>query len=96
LGRGFGIAGAAYSLSGYTFNLLGVYARLAKDAVVKYKGGEGLSTGESKALATMLGAQALMGGVMGLPLVSGLVAIADQLFPSAEVKKNVCITCSRR
>jgi len=88
LGKAFGTAGLAYSLSGYTFNLLGVYSRLIKGVAERAKG-ERLTSKESKALATALGAQVLMGGLMGLPLVSGLVAVLDQLFPDAEVKKNI-------
>jgi hypothetical protein len=88
LGKAFGPAGVMYSLSGYTANLLGVYYSLGKHAILKYKAGEGASQ-ELKALATMGVTQALAGGVMGLPIAGALVAVLDQLFPNAEVKKHL-------
>lgn len=88
LGKGFGAVGAMYALSGYTFNLLGVYARLAKDAVTRATpAAERASAG--KALATALMGQALVGGAMGMPFASGLVAVIEQLFQDVEVKKNM-------
>lgn len=86
LGKGFGAAGLAYTLNGYTFNLLGVYARLAKDALGKT--GQD-SAGARKALGAMLTAQALMGGAVGLPMAAGLIAVLEQLFPDLEVKKTM-------
>lgn len=88
LGKGFGTAGLVYTLSGYTFNLLGVYARLAKDAVARSVP-HAQQAGARKALATALTGQVMMGGVMGLPAVAGVIAVLEQLFPDTEIKKNL-------
>jgi len=89
LGRGFGIGGIVYSMNGYMFNTMAMYARYIKDSIQAYKGGKGLNTNETKALATMVAAQGLMGGAMGLPLVGATVALIEQLFPNVDAKKTL-------
>lgn len=81
-GKMQGVGGLAYSLSGYAFNTLAIYARFAKEATQGDKAAQ-------KALATMLTSQMLVGGVMGLPLASGLIAVLEEIFPDLELKKNI-------
>lgn len=89
LGRGFGVGGVVYSMNGYAFNLLSTYARMMKESVQAYKGGKGLTSKESQALATMLAAQGMAGGLMGLPLVGAVTAVIEQLFPNVDAKKTM-------
>ena len=89
LGKGFGAGGLIYSMQGYTFNVMSIYAQLARDTMRGYKAGNGLKTQSAKALVTMLGGQALMGGMMGLPMVGAMTTILEKLFPDLEVKKHI-------
>lgn len=89
LGKAQGVGGLMYSLQGYTFNMLSMMAHLTKKSIA----GSRLSPAEKlsarKAAGLMIGTQAVLGGVMGLPLVAAVTAVVDQIFPEAQVKKNL-------
>lgn len=89
LGKAQGVGGVMYSLQGYTFNMMSMMAHLSKKAI----NGSGLTPAEKvsarKAAGQMFITQAVLGGVMGLPLTAATVALVDQVFPEAQVKKNM-------
>lgn len=88
-GTATGVGGLMYSLQSYTFSMLSFMARLTKESIGK----QGLKPEEAaaarKAAGLMFGTQFLLGGVMGLPLVAAGVALIEQFYPEAEIKKNL-------
>jgi hypothetical protein len=89
MGKAQGIGGLMYTLSSYTFNTIAYMARTAKEAIGK----SGLSDAERmqarKAAGLMLGTQVALGGALGLPFAATAIALIEQLFPEAEVRKNL-------
>jgi len=85
LGKAQGVGGLMYALNGYTMNYLAFFARLAQRSFSKMPSVE--RTAARKAFATMLLTQAGLGGAMGIPLLSGVVALVEQLFPESEPRK---------
>lgn len=89
LGKAQGVGGVMYSLQGYTFNMLSMLARLSRDAIGRSSLGPAEKLAARKAAGLAFGTQFLMGGVMGMPFVAAGTALVDQIFPEAQVKKNL-------
>jgi len=89
MGRAQGVGGLMYALSSYTFNTIAYMGRLAKEAI----GRSGLSDTERsaarRAVGLMLGTQVVLGGALGLPFAATAIALVEQLFPEAEVRKEL-------
>jgi hypothetical protein len=88
-GKAQGVVGLMYSLQTYTFSTIAMMGRLAKDSISK---SDRLTPEQKsaarKAFGQMLVTQTALGGALSLPFASGILAVIDQLFPEAEVKKG--------
>ncbi len=89
LGKAQGVGGLMYSLQGYTFNMLSFMAHQVKRSVMDSSLSPAEKLAARKAAGLMFGTQLVLGGVMGMPLVAGAVALVDQVFPEAQVKKHM-------
>jgi len=69
--------------------MLAFMARLTKESIGK----QGLTAEETsaarKATGLMFGTQFLLAGVMGMPIVAAGIALIEQFYPEAEIKKNL-------
>jgi hypothetical protein len=87
LGKMRGEGGLFYNLMSYEMGALASMARYGREAIgtlpTETRGLAG------KSFALMLGTQLLMGGTLGLPFVDGLMSIIDNMFPQAQVRKNL-------
>lgn len=89
MGNWTGLGGVIYALNSYTFNTIFMMARLFKEAI----GRETLSPAERRAAmkgaGMMFGTQVAFAGLLGLPMVGGLLTAIDKLYPEAEVRANL-------
>jgi hypothetical protein len=89
-GKFHGAVGAVYSLQSYNFGMIAMMARLAEESIGAVKGmSPAEKTGARKAFAQVMATQIAAAGAMGLPLVAGAIGVIEQMFPEAEVKKNL-------
>lgn len=87
LGKMRGEGGLFYNLMSYEMGAVASMGRYVRESIGSLPTE---SRGASmKAAGLMMGTQVLMGGVLGLPFVDGLISIVDNLFPQAQVRKNL-------
>lgn len=86
-GKFYGAVGALYSLRHYTMSMFSDMYRMGHDSLASSGLPKEQMGAARKALTQMVVTQMAMAGAMGLPMVGGMMAVAEQLFPNLEVKK---------
>jgi hypothetical protein len=79
MGNWSGVGGAMYMLQSYMLNMLALQGRLGKEAIGRAPIGKAEQVAAQKAFALALGTQAVLAGVMGLPLIAPATAVIAQV-----------------